>query len=355
VTPQQEQLHQLPGTGSTLDAAGARALIFPLYEGRFLRTGEAFADHADGVAQIVRSVHEDPDLLAAAYLFGAHEVLRDADEWVRSRAGAAVAVLVGDLRQLMLLSESVRARHSEAGGAQRHKPQAEALRRMLLAMVNDPRVVVLRLASRLQTMRFLGLNPQATGTAPIAHETLALLAPLANRLGIWQLKWELEDLALRLLEPQTFKRIAGQLEQSREQRERTVEQAEVRLRQLLGAAGITAEVSGRPKHIASIHQKMIDKRLSIEQVHDLLALRVIVDEVANCYEVLSVVHSAWTPIESAYDDYIAKPKPNGYQSLHTVVRDPGGRPIEIQIRTRQMHRDAELGVAAHWRYKEGRR
>ncbi len=358
MTELEEPLHRLPGAGSTLDAAGARALIFPLYEGRQLRTGESFADHADGIAQIMRSVHEDPELMAAAYLFGAHDVLRDAAEWIRNRAGAAVAVLVGDLRQLILLSESVRARQADAADAQRHKPQAEALRRMLLAMVNDPRVVVLRLASRLQTMRFVAHNPaaaQSAGSEAIARETLSLFAPLANRLGIWQLKWELEDLAFRVLEPQAFHHITRQLEQSRAQREGTVEQAAQRLRKLLGSAGITGEVSGRPKHVASIHQKMIAKGLSIEQVHDLLAVRVIVDQVATCYEVLSVVHSSWTPIESEYDDYIARPKPNGYQSLHTVVRDPDGGPIEIQIRTRQMHRDAELGVAAHWRYKEGRR
>ena len=352
-----------PSAAPVLDAAGARALIFPLYEGRVLRTGEPFGDHADGVARIVRSVREDPDLLAAAYLFGAHDVLRDAEEWVRSRAGGTVAVLVADLRQLMLLSESVRSRNAEAASAQRPRqqlrqqprPQAEALRRMLLAMVNDPRVVVLRLASRLQTLRFLSGSSAPQGAEAIARETLALFTPLANRLGIWQLKWEMEDLAFRLLEPQTYQDIARQLEQSREERERTVEQAAARLRALLGEAGISAEVTGRPKHIASIHQKMIAKRLSVQQVHDLLALRVIVDQLAACYEVLSVVHSNWTPLESEYDDYIARPKPNGYQSLHTVVEDPDGRPIEIQIRTRQMHESAELGVAAHWRYKEGRR
>src|SRR5438132_890741 len=340
---------------STLDADAARALIFPLYEGRLLRTGEPFADHAEGVAQIVRSIGGDPDLLAAAYLFGAHDVLRDSEDWVRSRAGAAVALLVGDLRQLMLLSESVRARHADAADGARHEPQAEALRRMLLAMVNDPRVVVLRLASQLQTMRFLARNPATGATEPIARETSALLAPLANRLGIWQLKWELEDLALRLLEPQTYDQIAGQLEQTREQRERIVEEAAQRLRALLGSAGIAAEVTGRTKHIASVRQKMIAKRLSVEQVHDLLALRVTGEQGAACYEVLSLVHSTWSTIENEYDDYIAKPKPNGYQSLHTVVREPDGRPIEIQIRTRRMHQDAELGVAAHWRYKEGRR
>jgi GTP pyrophosphokinase len=355
VKQEQERLHRAPATDSALDADAARALIFPLYEGRLLRTGEPFADHAEGVAQIVRSIRGDPDLLAAAYLFGAHDVLRDAEEWIRSRAGAAVAVLVGDLRLLMQLSDSLRARPAHEADSAQQKLQAEALRRMLLAMVNDPRVVVLRLASQLQTMRFLAHSPATPVTEAIARETSALLAPLANRLGIWQLKWELEDLVLRLLEPQTYDRIAGQLEQTREQRERTVEEAAQRLRSLLGSAGIAAEVSGRTKHIASIHQKMTAKRLSVEQVHDALALRVIVEEVAACYEVLSLVHSGWTTIESAYDDYIAKPKPNGYQSLHAVVRDPHGRPIEIQIRTRSMHQDAELGVAAHWRYKEGRR
>ncbi|HUD26852.1 MAG TPA: bifunctional (p)ppGpp synthetase/guanosine-3',5'-bis(diphosphate) 3'-pyrophosphohydrolase [Burkholderiaceae bacterium] len=365
----QQQQHPSPGTESALNAVEARALIFPLYEGRLLRSGEPMEDHAEGVAQIVRSVREAPDLLAAAYLFGAHEVLRDADEWVRGRAGPTVAVLVSDLRQLRLLSESLRSRAAGAHEAQRHESQAEALRRMLLAMVNDPRVVVLRLASRLQTMRFLVEQPSfalrakegdpavalRASAGSIARETATLLVPLANRLGIWQLKWELEDLALRLLEPQTYDQIARQLEQTRAERERTVVQATDQLRQILAEAGVRAEVSGRPKHIASIHQKMIGKRLSIEQVHDLLALRVIVEQVAGCYEVLSVVHSNWTPIESDYDDYIARPKRNGYQSLHTVVQDADGRPIEIQIRTRQMHQNAELGVAAHWRYKEGRR
>jgi len=368
VTAQQQQ-HPPPGPDSTLNPVEARALIFPLYEGRLLRSGEPMADHAEGLAQIVRSVREAPDLLAAAYLFGAHEVLRDADEWVRGRAGPTVAVLVSDLRQLRQLSESLRSRVSGADDARRHEPQAEALRRMLLAMVNDPRVVVLRLASRLQTMRFLAEQPsfalRATEGDPavarratagsIARETATLLVPLANRLGIWQLKWELEDLALRLLEPQTYDQIARQLEQTREQRDRTVQQAADRLRRILAEAGVQAEVSGRPKHIASIHQKMIAKRLSIEQVHDLLALRVIVEQIAGCYEVLSVVHSNWSPIETEYDDYIARPKRNGYQSLHAVVQDADGRPIEIQIRTRQMHQNAELGVAAHWRYKEGRR
>lgn len=347
-----------PAARGPIDAEQARALIFPLYDSRKLVTGETMAAHAAGLARIARSVREDADLQTAAYLFAAHDVLRDADDWIRARAGAPVANLVGDLRLLTRLSESVRARQRGEGRGDGDAPeaQAEALRRMLLAMVNDPRVVVLRLASRLQTLRFLvedeaAPHPEAPA---IARETAALLAPLANRLGVWQLKWELEDLAFRLLEPQTYRDLSGQLEQSRQDRERTIERTASRLRELLASAGIQAEVSGRPKHIVSIHRKMAAKRLALDDVHDLLALRVIVADVSACYEVLSIVHSNWRSVESEYDDYIARPKPNGYRSLHTVVRDGTGRPIEIQIRTQRMHDEAELGVAAHWRYKEGR-
>ena len=180
-----------------------------------MRTGETFAAHAEGIADIVRSVREDPDLLAAAYLFGAHDVLREAEDWIRGRAGSTVADLVGDLRKLILLSESVRARMRGESRSEGHESQAEALRRMLLAMVNDPRVVVLRLASRLQTLRFLvarAVDGGAPDAAPIARETVALFAPLANRLGIWQLKWELEDLSFQLLDPASYHRLASQME-----------------------------------------------------------------------------------------------------------------------------------------------
>jgi len=336
-----------------MDAAQARALIFPLYGNRGLRSGESFAAHAEGLAQIVQTVRQDHDLMAAAYLFAAHDVLRDAEEWLRGRAGARVANLVGDLRQLMLLSESVRARMRAKDTGTGPAAQTEALRRMLLAMVNDPRVVVLRLASRLQTLRYLVSNPGEDAIA-IARETLSLLAPLANRLGIWQLKWELEDLSFRLLEPAAYERLVQQLERTREDRARCIERAALRLRSLLERAGIAAQVSGRPKHVVGIQEKMAAKHLTLEQVHDLLALRVIVGQVSECYEVLSIVHANWQPLESEYDDYIARPKPNGYQSLHTVVLDDEGGTLEIQIRTRDMHLQAELGVAAHWRYKEGR-
>lgn len=331
-----------------VDPEQARGVIAPLYVEKQLRTGEPFLDHADGMVAIVRPLRDDADLLAAAYLFGAHDVLRDADDWLRARFGPAVAQLVADLRQLMRLSERTRPRSGAAGAG-----QAEALRKMLLAMCNDLRVVLLRLASRLQTLRWYAATKQQ-GSEPFARETLELYAPLANRLGIWQLKWELEDLAFRFLEPETYKRIARWLEAKRLERERFIEQAKGELNALLAKAGISAEVSGRPKHIYSIWNKMRGKQLAFDELYDVRALRVIVDTVAQCYQVLALVHSHWTPVPDEFDDYIARPKPNGYQSLHAVVRDDDGRPLEIQIRTRRMHEFAELGMAAHWRYKEGR-
>ena len=338
------------------DPAHARELAFSLYADRTLETGEPLAAHADGLARIVQTVRTDPDLAAAAYLFAADTVMRDADRWLRSHFGASVARLVADLRQLRQLSETVRARSGRDEPATRDRAaaaaQEEALRRMVLAMANDLRVVLLRLASRLQTLRYLAAvrHPRAE---EYARETRMLYAPLANRLGIWQLKWEMEDLALRFLEPETYQQIARALEEKRGQREQRVQDAETTLRDLLAAHGIAGEVSGRPKHIASIAAKMRLKNLPFERVFDQRALRVLVDRVEQCYEVLTLAHQRWRQIESEYDDYIARPKANGYQSLHTVVEDDDGRPLEIQIRTRAMHERAELGVAAHWQYKEG--
>jgi GTP pyrophosphokinase len=329
-----------------VDPAAARAVVAPLYADRKLRTGEPFLDHADGVVEIVRPLRDDADLLAAAYLFGVNDVLRDADDFVRARFGSAVAQLVADLRVLMRLSERTRGRaHADVA------TESEALRKMLLAMVNDLRVVVLRLASRLQTLRWYAATKQP-GAQDIARETMQLYAPLANRLGIWQLKWEMEDLAFRFLEPETYKQIARWLEAKRIERESLIERSIARLKEVLANAGVRAEVSGRPKHIYSIWNKMRTKSLAFEQLHDVRGLRVIVDDVAQCYQALSLVHEHWTPIGAEYDDYIARPKPNGYQSLHTVVQDGSGQSLEIQIRTRRMHESAELGVAAHWRYKE---
>jgi GTP pyrophosphokinase len=336
-----------------VDPEKARALVFPLYAERATEAGEPLAEHADAIVQILHAVRPDPDLLAAAYLFAAHDVVKDADRWLRANFGPAVAQLVADLRQLRHLSDSVRARMHAHATPQADLPQGqeEALRRMLLAMANDIRVVVLRLASRLQTLRFLAAR--RLEARDYARETRALYAPLANRLGIWQFKWELEDLALRFLEPESYQRVAQWLEEKRGQREERVDQAVAAVQALLSGAGIAGSVSGRPKHIASIAAKMRNKKVGFERIMDQRAVRVLVDRVGQCYEVLALVHQRWRPVEGEYDDYIAKPKPNGYQSLHTVVEDDDARALEIQIRTRAMHEQAELGVAAHWRYKEG--
>jgi GTP pyrophosphokinase len=339
-------ISDLHATAVEIDPAAARAVIAPLYENKTLPTGETFLAHADGTAAIVREVRDDADLLAAAYLFGAHEVLREPEEWLRSRFGTSVAQLVTDLRTLLRLSERTRPREGDDTG------QAEALRKMLLAMVNDLRVVLLRLASRVQTLRFF-VGAGRTDVVPYARETLALFAPLASRLGIWQIKWELEDLAFSIIEPDVYRRVGQWVEERRGEREGFIAQATRDLRRMLDDAGIDAEVSGRPKHIYSIWRKMQTKRLAFEQLYDVRALRVIVNTEQECYQVLSLVQARWQTVAREFDDYIAKPKPNGYQSLHTVVLDDGGKPLEIQIRTRRMHESAELGVAAHWRYKEG--
>jgi GTP pyrophosphokinase len=231
--------------------------------------------------------------------------------------------------------------------------QVETLRKMLLAMASDMRVVLVRLASCVTTLRYFADHKRFDElTRAYGREVLDLYAPLANRLGIWQLKWELEDLSFRFLEPETYKRIAKMLEEKRMMREGFVQSSINRLQGELAAAGIKAEVSGRPKHIYSIWSKMRGKELDFSELYDVRAFRVIVADVKTCYTVLGLVHHIWTPIPKEFDDYISRPKPNGYQSLHTVVTAEDGRPLEVQIRTQEMHHFAEYGVAAHWRYKE---
>ncbi|NBO42343.1 MAG: bifunctional (p)ppGpp synthetase/guanosine-3',5'-bis(diphosphate) 3'-pyrophosphohydrolase, partial [Betaproteobacteria bacterium] len=219
------------------------------------------------------------------------------------------------------------------------------------AFSKDLRVIILRLASRLQTLRYFA-SAKKEVPAAMAKESLQVFAPLANRLGIWEIKWELEDLSFRFLEPDTYKQIAKLLHEKRTEREANMQMLREQVQAELAAQNIKASVQGRPKHIYSIVKKMRGKSLDFSQVFDIRAMRVIVANVANCYEALSWIHSRYVPIASEFDDYIAKPKVNGYQSLHTVVRDDEGRPIEIQIRTQAMHDHAELGVAAHWAYKE---
>jgi len=230
--------------------------------------------------------------------------------------------------------------------------QAETLRKMLLAIVSDPRLVLARLAIQLVALR-AARDESAAGQLRLGTETREIFAPLANRLGVWQLKWELEDLAFRLLDPPAYKRIAAALNETRVTRERYIEELCAELRRELSQAGVVAEVYGRPKHIYSIHRKMQRKRLGFEQIFDVRALRIVCADIPACYAALGVVHGRWRYIPGEFDDYIATPKGNDYRSIHTAVIGPGGQPVEIQIRTQDMHAQAELGVAAHWRYKEG--
>jgi len=230
--------------------------------------------------------------------------------------------------------------------------QAERLRRMLLSMVEDVRVVLIKLAFRVQRLRQLG-DADIDTRLEVAQESLDIFAPIANRLGIGQLKWELEDLSFRYLEPSTYKRIAKYLEETRDSREQFIHDVVDALKGMLQESGIKAQVYGRPKHIYSIWKKMTSKQRDFHELFDVRAIRIVVDSIADCYAVLGLVHGKWRHIEKEFDDYIANPKENGYQSLHTAVVGPGGKPIEVQIRTHKMHEFAEHGIAAHWRYKEG--
>lgn len=234
----------------------------------------------------------------------------------------------------------------------RDAQRMEGVRKLLLAMAQDIRVVIVALAERVWLMRVIGQRDPAEQLA-VAHQTMDLYAPLANRLGVWHLKWELEDLSFRIIEPDTYKAIAKRLDERLVDRERYIEGLIRMLEQQLAANGITGQVQGRPKHIYSIVKKMRSKNLDFEGLYDVRAVRVIVDDVRDCYAVLGIVHNLWSPVSGEFDDYIARPKGNNYRSLHTAVIGPEGKAVEIQIRTREMHRDSELGIASHWRYKEG--
>ena len=331
--------------------ARARAFAEPLLAGEALDSGENTLAHADAVAQILRGLGSSETMQAAVYLVHTCAHLTRPEEVIAKAFSPHFAQLAVETTKLMRVQRQARESHASRAQLDTVALQTENVRKMLLAFSRDLRVVLLRLASRLQTMRYLAASRQSTSPA-MARETLQVFAPLANRLGIWQLKWELEDLAFRALEPDTYRDVARRLDEKRAEREQYVEQVRARLEADLRAHSINASVSGRPKHIYSIVKKMRGKSLAFEQVYDLHALRVIVSSVKDCYAALSWVHSHYQPIEAEFDDYIAKPKPNGYQSLHTVVRDEAGRAIEIQIRTQAMHDHAESGVAAHWAYKE---
>jgi len=343
----------LAGLEASERALLERALEFaaPLYEGRQLGTGEPALEHACGLAANLAQLRIDAATRAAGLLFAVPEYLPDAPARLAERFDARVAALVDGVSRLNRLR--VVTRGLAEAGEKGKQSQAEILRKMLLAMVEDIRVVLIRLASRTQTLRFLARAADDV-RRPVARETLDIYAPLANRLGVWQLKWELEDLSFRFLEPDLYQRIARALDERRAERESFIAAAIATLNREIAAAGVAAEVSGRPKHIYSIYGKMRQKGVEFDELHDVRGLRVLVDSVRDCYTVLGIVHNLWTPIPKEFDDYISRPKGNRYRSLHTAVAGPDGRALEVQIRTHEMHRHAELGVAAHWRYKEGK-
>ena len=335
--------------------ATALSLARDTYGAARLGTGEPVLDHSLGMSLVVASLDLDADSRMAALLFAAGDHLDDADERLAAGFGTAVAQLVGGLRKLGSLRPLTRAAAGGAGeGVAEARAQAEVLRKMLLAMADDIRVVVLRLASRVQTLRYLGAHGGPLRDE-MARESRLIYAPLANRLGIWHLKWELEDLSFRYLEPETYRQVARMLDEKRTEREAFIAGAVARLEQELAAAGIVAEVYGRPKHIYSIWNKMRGKEIDFDRVYDVRAVRIVVDEVRDCYTALGIVHHLWQPISGEFDDYISHPKGNFYRSLHTAVEVEDGRALEVQIRTREMHEHAELGIAAHWRYKESGR
>ena len=329
----------------------ARAFADPLISNEALDTGENTLAHADAVAAILKSIGGSEAMQAASYLVYACKHLAKPLEVITKAFGAQYAELAMETTKLMNVQQQARSANIKAQFANDPKTQLETVRKMLLAFSRDLRVVMLRLASRLQTLRYCALTKQAASKS-MAHESLHVFAPLANRLGIWQIKWEMEDLAFRFLEPETYKNTALLLDEKRVEREQFMEGLRSDLERELKKSGVAALVQGRPKHIYSIVKKMRGKSLGFDQVFDIRALRVIAADAKGCYAALALAHSHFAPVDGEFDDYIAKPKSNGYQSLHTVVRDAEGRAVEIQIRTQAMHDHAETGVAAHWAYKE---
>ena len=320
------------------------------HQGQVRKSGGPYIEHPLQAALILVELQLDASSLAAALL---HDIPEDCGVTIakiKAKFGAEVSKLVDGTTRLGKLSWQGEGK--EAGDS-----QAENLRKMLVAMAEDLRVVFIKLADRLHNMRTLdALSPEKQRS--IARETLEIYAPLAHRLGIWELKWQLEDLSFRYLEPQKYHQVVSLVTARRAQRERFITQVTQILSAEFDRVGLRAEISGRPKHIYSVHQKMekysaLGKRF--DDIHDLLALRVLVGTVPDCYGALGIIHSLWRPLPEEFDDFIANPKPHGYQSLHTAVMYLGATPLEIQIRTRDMHYVAEYGMAAHWRYKEGER
>jgi GTP pyrophosphokinase len=348
--------HSLPDQVDAL--ARARAFAEPLLATAVLDTGENILAHADAVAHILKDIGGSQAMQAASYLVYACDHLNKPHDVIGKAFGSNFADLAMETTKLVRVQRMARLAQLSASHAATPIPmaqtaaaQTESVRKMLLAFSRDLRVVMLRLASRLQTLRYFAASKQPVPPG-LANEALQVFAPLANRLGIWEIKWEIEDLSFRFLEPDTYRQVALLLDEKRVEREAHVEALRNHLAQDLTQQGIPAKVQGRPKHIYSIVKKMRGKSLGFEQVYDIRALRIVVPSVPDCYAALGWVHDHFAPVPDEFDDYIARPKANGYQSLHTVVRDSTGQPIEVQVRTQAMHDHAETGVAAHWAYKE---
>ncbi len=338
---------------------GARALIERAYAvaerahaGATRKSGEPYIQHPLTVAYLLAGIGMDPDTIAAGLL---HDVVEESAIGLDSLAkefGPHIAELVDGVTKLERIEQEHVDQTRREDGAPRGEQESESLRKMFLAMAQDIRVVVIKLADRLHNMRTLNaLKPERRKT--FARETLEIFAPLANRLGVWQWKWELEDLSLRYLDPAIYNEIATLIEERRPGREVEIQRHIQILQRKLAEENIAAEITGRPKHIYSIYQKMQHKGVPFREVYDVRGIRVITQSVSDCYRVLGIVHGLWKPIPGEFDDYIAMPKENMYQSLHTAVIGEDGKTLEVQIRTWEMHHVAEYGVAAHWRYKEG--
>ena len=344
----------------------AYAVAERAHEGQKRASGEAYITHCVAVAKILAEMHVSPDMIVAGLL---HDTVEDTGltiEDIRADFGDQVAQMVNGVTKLANLPRVSRAdmhagNETEAEeieptpdqiSSRRREMANENLRKTLMAMSEDIRVVLIKLADRLHNMRTLH-HTTPEKQKRIAQETLDIFAPLANRLGIWQIKWELEDLAFRYVNPEKYREIAAQLAGRRDFRERQMEQIIQRMEALLAGHNIQAEITGRPKHIYSIYKKMEQKNRAFEMLRDIRAVRLIVPDIPTCYSTLGLIHTTWRPIPHEFDDYIAAPKDNFYRSLHTAVSYDDNNPVEVQIRTPEMHESAEYGIAAHWRYKEG--
>jgi len=329
-------------------------LAAPLYSGHVELTGAPLLEHALGAATILIDMNMDVETIVATILHAVPEYLSDWRATLQPRFGSSITGLVEGISRMEQIQEfsEIEGLHDPNRKNDDHAQQIESLRKMLLAMVEDIRVVLIKLAERTQTLRRLsGASPEQQKR--IAQESQGIFAPLANRLGVWQIKWELEDLSLRYLEPQLYKDVAKMLDERRVDREQYIIDVVTQLKCELSQADIKGDVSGRPKHIYSIIKKMKSKHLDFSELYDVRAVRILVDDIKDCYAALGLIHSLWQPIPGEFDDYIARPKSNNYRSLHTAVSGPRGLALEVQIRTFEMHQYSELGVAAHWRYKEG--